>query len=204
MCNAKTNLDARGTGPCATDQCMACRAPKAMGWDFAALQLQRLLLVAFCTLNRVNDYPEAKHGRIGARSLASVNQCLGFNGAASICLRKGCNVGNRDKGTHVLAPYILYNCLNKSTAQNGFARCQGGAESILCFTGRFINPNGGNLWLGWAHLLLPSAVQLGYQLLGRMWLSRRQQRAHIGDLTFWLLGCARAMPPYLLCLCHPR
>ena len=52
MCNAKTNLDARGTGPSATDQCVACRAPKAMGWDFTALQLQRLLLVAFCTLNR--------------------------------------------------------------------------------------------------------------------------------------------------------
>lgn len=52
MCNVKTNLDARGTGPCATDQCMACRATKVMGWDFTALQLQRLLLVAFCTLNR--------------------------------------------------------------------------------------------------------------------------------------------------------
>ena len=52
MCNAKTNLDAKGTGPCATDQCVACRALKAMAWDFTALQLQRLLLVAFCTLNR--------------------------------------------------------------------------------------------------------------------------------------------------------
>lgn len=52
MCNAKTNLDAKGTGPCAIDQCVACRALKAMGRDFTALQLQRLLVVAFCTLNR--------------------------------------------------------------------------------------------------------------------------------------------------------
>lgn len=88
----------------------------------------------------VNDYPEAKHGRIGARSSASVSQCLGFNGAASICLRKGRDVGNRDKGTHVLAPYIPYNCLNESTAPNGFAGCRGGAESIPCFQGRFMHP----------------------------------------------------------------
>lgn len=52
MCNAKTNLDVRGTGPRATDGCVACQPLKEMGWDFAALQLQRLLLVAFCTLNR--------------------------------------------------------------------------------------------------------------------------------------------------------
>lgn len=112
----------------------------------------------FAPRTGVNDSLEAKHSRIRARSSAGVNQCLGFDRAASICLRKGCNVGNRDKGTHVLAPYMLYNCLNKSTAQNGFARCWGGG---LCFTGRFIRPHGGILW--WLHLLLASATQLGYQ-----------------------------------------
>lgn len=158
----------------------------------------------FALWTGVNDYPEAKHGRIGARSSVSVNQCLSFNKAASICLRKGCNVGNRDKGTHVLAPYILYNCLNKSTAQNKFARCWGGAESIPCFAGRFIHPNGENLWPGWAHLLLALAAQLGCQLSGRIWLYRPQHRAHIWGLTFWLLGSAWAMPPYLLCSYDPR
>lgn len=158
----------------------------------------------FALRTGVNDYPEAKHGRIGAKSSASVNQCLGFNGAASICLRKGCNVGNRDKGSHVLAPYILYNCLNESTAQNGFARCRGGAESIPCFTGRFIHPNGGSLWPRRAHLPLASAAQLGYQLSQRTCLYRPRHRAHTGGLTFWLLGCARAMSPYLLCSYDPR
>lgn len=51
-------------------------------------------------------------------------------------------MGNRDKGTHVLAPYILYNCFNESTAQDRFARCRGGAESNPCFSGRFKHPKG--------------------------------------------------------------
>lgn len=47
MHSAKANLDARGSGPCATDGRVARRALKAMGWDFTGVAA-----VAFCTLNR--------------------------------------------------------------------------------------------------------------------------------------------------------
>lgn len=139
----------------------------------------------------VNDCPEARQGRIRARSSAGVNQCLSFNGAASICLRKGCNVGNRDKGTHVLAPYILYNCLNKSTAQNGFAGCWGGAESVPSFHGRFMHLTAESLWqdgAAWVHQLDRCGAQTSAQ-------------SPVGFL--WALGCARAMSLYLCCSCDP-
>lgn len=66
-------------------------------------------------------------------------------------------MGNRDKGTHVLAPYILYNCFNESTAQDRFARCRGGAESNPCFSGRFKHPKGGWIRPGQAQLPLSGA-----------------------------------------------